>query len=166
MAFTRKNAHSPKFDLFKNYFVMITSWPKFGLKVNFFCWSKQNNLCRQWSRLNQMKTEKMNSAWFSIKIDEYVNSNLEHLTKLRSTSYANNKYVFPYMSFWYDHRNHPWCPDTFEPPPLGYIYFVNNLATLFFNQKSFINNTVNKIKCIYWFNYRIVIGSQRKTSNT
>ena len=46
-------------------------------------------------------------------------------------------------------------------------YFVNNLATLFFYQKSFINNNiVNKIKCIYWFNYKIVIGSQRKTSNT
>ena len=42
-------------------------------------------------------------------------------------------------------------------------YFVNNLATLFHYQKSFTNNNfVNKIKCIYWFNSKIVIDSQRK----
>ena len=43
-------------------------------------------------------------------------------------------------------------------------YFVNNLATLFFYQKSFINNNiVSKIKCIYWFNYKIVSSSQKKS---
>ena len=39
-------------------------------------------------------------------------------------------------------------------------YFVNNHATFFFYQKRFINsNIVNKIKCTYWFNYKIVTGS-------
>ena len=33
-------------------------------------------------------------------------------------------------------------------------YFVNNLATLFFYQKSFITNIVSKIQCIDWFNYK------------
>ena len=40
-------------------------------------------------------------------------------------------------------------------------YFVNKLTTFSLHQKSFINNNiVNKIKCMYWFNYKIVIGSQ------
>ena len=38
---------------------------------------------------------------------------------------------------------------------------------IFLDQKSFINNNIaNKIKCMYWFNYKIVIGSQRKTMLT
>ena len=42
--------------------------------------------------------------------------------------------------------------------------YVNKLTTLSLNQKSFINSsTVSKIKCMYWLNYRIVTGSQRKT---
>ena len=45
-------------------------------------------------------------------------------------------------------------------------YFVNKLANLSLYQKSFINNNnVNKIKFIYWFNYKIVIGSHRKVVN-
>ena len=48
-------------------------------------------------------------------------------------------------------------------------YFVNRLAILSLYQKSFINNKlysviVNRIKCMYWFSYRKVIGPQRKTS--
>ena len=44
-------------------------------------------------------------------------------------------------------------------------YFVNKLVTVSLYQKSFINiNMVDKIKCIYWFNYKIVIGSQKTTS--
>ena len=43
--------------------------------------------------------------------------------------------------------------------------FVNKLTTLSLFQKSFINNNmVSKIRCIYWFSYKIVIGSQRTTS--
>ena len=43
-------------------------------------------------------------------------------------------------------------------------YFVKNLTTVSLYQKSFIsNNIVSKIKCIYWLNYIIVIGSHRKT---
>ena len=64
-----------------------------------------------------------------------------------------------------------WCSHAFEPsPPLGFFHplgypppFVNTLATLFFYQKSLINKIVNKIRCIYWFNYKTVTGSQRKT---
>ena len=41
-------------------------------------------------------------------------------------------------------------------------YFVNKLPTLSLYQKNFINsNIVNKVKCIYWFNYKTVLGSQR-----
>ena len=44
-------------------------------------------------------------------------------------------------------------------------YFANKLTTLPLHQKSFVySNIFNKIKCMYWFNYKIVIGSQRKTS--
>ena len=44
-------------------------------------------------------------------------------------------------------------------------YFLNKLATLSLHQKSFINNNIiNKIKCIYWINYKILIGLQRKAS--
>ena len=44
-------------------------------------------------------------------------------------------------------------------------YFVNKLTTLSLYKKSFINNNiVNKTKCIYWFNCKIVIGSQRTTT--
>ena len=33
-------------------------------------------------------------------------------------------------------------------------------------QMSFINsNIINKIKCIYWFNYKIVIGAQKRASD-
>ena len=45
-------------------------------------------------------------------------------------------------------------------------YFVNKLTTISLYQKSFINNMVNKIKCIYQFNYKIGIDSQRKTMLT
>ena len=42
-------------------------------------------------------------------------------------------------------------------------YFVNKVTTLCLYKKSFINNNmVNKLKCIYWFIYKIVIGSQNK----
>ena len=44
-----------------------------------------------------------------------------------------------------------------------YIYnkhFANKLTALSLYQESFINNNiVNQLKCIYWFNYKIVIGS-------
>ena len=44
-------------------------------------------------------------------------------------------------------------------------YFVNNHTTLSLYQKGFINNNiVNKIKRIYWFNSKIVLGSHRTTS--
>ena len=44
-------------------------------------------------------------------------------------------------------------------------YSLNKLTTLSLNQKAFINsNIVNKIQCKYWFNYKIVNGSQRKSS--
>ena len=50
--------------------------------------------------------------------------------------------------------------------PKYYIYnkyFANKLTTLSLYKKSFINNNiVNKIICIYWFNEKIVIGSQRR----
>ena len=48
---------------------------------------------------------------------------------------------------------------------INYDFFVNKLTTLSSYQKSFTNsNIISKIKCIYWFNYERVIGSQRKTS--
>ena len=37
---------------------------------------------------------------------------------------------------------------------------VDKFATISLYQQSFITNIVNKIKYIYWFNYKIVIGSQ------
>ena len=44
-------------------------------------------------------------------------------------------------------------------------YFAKKVMTLSLYQKSFIkNNIVNKIKYMCWFNYKIVIGSQKKTS--
>ena len=44
-------------------------------------------------------------------------------------------------------------------------YFATKLTIISLYQKSFINNNiVNKIKCLYWFNYKIIIGSSRKTS--
>ena len=44
-------------------------------------------------------------------------------------------------------------------------YFVNKFTTLSLYHKSFINNNiVNKIQCMYWFNYKLVTGLQRKTS--
>ena len=45
---------------------------------------------------------------------------------------------------------------------IHYNYFVNKLITLSLYKKSFRkNNIINKVKCIYWFNYRIVVGSQK-----
>ena len=29
--------------------------------------------------------------------------------------------------------------------------------------KSFISDILNTIKCVYWFNWKIITGSQRKT---
>ena len=44
-------------------------------------------------------------------------------------------------------------------------YFVNKLTTLSWYQASFMNNNiVNKMKCMYWLKYKIVIGLQRKES--
>ena len=46
-----------------------------------------------------------------------------------------------------------------------YIYnkhFVNKLTTLSLYQTSFMSYIGNKIKFMYWFNYKIVIGSQKK----
>ena len=44
-------------------------------------------------------------------------------------------------------------------------YFITKLITPSLYQKSLINNSiVNKIKCMYWLNYKIVIGLKRKTS--
>ena len=43
-------------------------------------------------------------------------------------------------------------------------YFVDMLTTHSLYQKSFINNTLKNIKRMYWFHYKIVTGSQRKTS--
>ena len=102
----------------------------------------------------------------------------------------HNFELFPPLSF-FPHLSSPppHCSSIHKPPPrdLGpwslkrselsgcwqmhryYIYnkhFVNNLVTLFFYQTSFINNIVNKWKSIYWFNYKTVIGSQRKISKT
>ena len=42
---------------------------------------------------------------------------------------------------------------------------TKNYVVFTLYQKSFTNNDfVNKIKCMYWFNHKIVTGSQRKTS--
>ena len=46
-----------------------------------------------------------------------------------------------------------------------YKYFVNKLTTLSLYQKSLINNSIMNKKCMYWFNYKIVIGSQRKQAS-
>ena len=44
-------------------------------------------------------------------------------------------------------------------------YFITKLITPSLYQKSLINNSiVNKIKCMYWLTYKIVIGLKRKTS--
>ena len=44
--------------------------------------------------------------------------------------------------------------------------FINKATTLSLYHKCFINNNItNKIKCMYWFNYKIVIGSQKKQTN-
>ena len=43
-------------------------------------------------------------------------------------------------------------------------YSVNKLTTFSLHQKTLKNKSINKIKHICWFNYKIVIGSQRKTS--
>ena len=41
------------------------------------------------------------------------------------------------------------------------IYFVNKLTTFSLYQKTLVNNSiVNNIKCIYSFNYKIVIDSE------
>ena len=46
-------------------------------------------------------------------------------------------------------------------------YFVNILTTISLYQKTFINsNLVNKIKWMYWFNYKTIISSQRKRSKS
>ena len=52
------------------------------------------------------------------------------------------------------------CIDTYNK------CFVNKLTTFSLYQKSFIitNNIVNKIKHMYWFNYKIETSSQRKTN--
>ena len=43
-------------------------------------------------------------------------------------------------------------------------YFVNKRKTLSLYYKNFKNHTiVNKTKCNYWLNYKMVIASQRKT---
>ena len=60
----------------------------------------------------------------------------------------------------------PTLSSHFWTAPNSFIYnkyFVNKLAILFLYQQSFINNDiVNKIKCIYWFSYKIVVVSHKK----
>ena len=43
-------------------------------------------------------------------------------------------------------------------------YSVNKLTTLLIPKEPYKQQHVNKIKCIYWFNNKIVIGLQRKAS--
>ena len=160
----------------------------FSLKIflsSKWRWKPSNSECRSNTFKNRLKfiwsrQESIYFLKFEITFITYCHDRFDEIVKPKSIQHTKKSI-----------KNHPiknqylhGVLTLLNPPPLpttsgrncqvndkckDTTFTINNLLTSlphFSFTRRALYNIVNKIKCIYWFNYKIVIGSQRKTSNT